>query len=1102
MNIQSQLKVINSKFTNLHVDFDAIDRQKKQLAADYATKCAEVREKHGKEREQIARLKGDVLKFYRIAKENTNRELVRGAKEQRPDLALLNTMVTKIIPSNRVDYIATQMVDLCSGYVSYLDSKIAEIGDREKKKLVSVKQQFHQDEQLLDNHKRTILEACVQYLNGPDIKRLVQLFEDLEQEFEITDKFFKVWQPSKIKRHKLLFGYQQYCVDVPRRLTQALKTTLGRHFSEETRTVNCPIGFTIGGNSEIQVDYYENNVAQVKGGIQALALNFLRYHLPAEFKISVYDYIHFNADILGSLAMLSSGKDSIVEEIPSTENKSKASISALADYYRRIEKKIGLESVVQYNKSHDSSERVPLRLLIINREASSFELRDEDALLYLTNNAKKFGITVIRMFKRTETVEENKELKSSQIASNTIIISNKVDGSFFVRRADQWVEFRWLTCPKVIPTDFIQRILSHNSKVTKGTRYFDWYTMHLPTRSHAVRKPIEVPFGVDEDDNIISCSFDNDNFGAYVMGAAGSGKSTLLHTIIAGLLMNYHPDELELWLLDFKMMEFKRYAENTPPHVKYILLEKSEDLVFDIIDKLLALMNQRKYELSDDLAKVPPEMYYPVIFLIIDEFSQMSQIINETRGMGKENDYTIKLQNLLALGRSYGLKFIFASQTYIDGVSGLTDTARKQIQMRFALKNTSDEIRQTLNLTSEDMTPELSRWVTSLPTYETLFKWRDDDGNVSVGRFKNLYAERKEIDELTTMLSTMSPVAIPGAIDDISYVDKKPVLIDGNAPKAFSSQIPAYKAWEAQFNRDSIEESDVLIYAGTPCSFAVVRPFVLCNALSENILIVSGERDSSANITLSIMKSYGRNGRSVDIWAHERSPIFKRYKDTAFSLYEQITDIREICERVASIKRAVQERDCNERLIVCFGYESLANDFEILGEDVQSLGLQDIATSDDAPSFDDVQAALAQCLDLEERKRIIADFNTRVEEYNATHSKSTVDDTSVYDARLDIEWVLKRAPSYGIHFLFCFEQPRDFISIRLDEKYFRHKVLFPMSRDDSFSIMGSRRASEIGEGLCLYSDGKDSYTLRPHIHKGISCNGWVIDADGKIVQRS
>ena len=95
----------------------------------------------------------------------------------------------------------------------------------------------------------------------------------------------------------------------------------------------------------------------------------------------------------------------------------------------------------------------------------------------------------------------------------------------------------------------------------------------------------------------------------------------------------------------------------------------------------------------------------PAVFVIIDEFAQMSQILKETKGAGYGLDYTIKLENLLAKGRALGLKFIFASQTYTTGISGLTDTACKQIQMRFALKNTPDEIKQTLNLSSKHLFP-------------------------------------------------------------------------------------------------------------------------------------------------------------------------------------------------------------------------------------------------------------------------------------------------------------------------------------------------------------------------------------------------------------
>ena len=43
----------------------------------------------------------------------------------------------------------------------------------------------------------------------------------------------------------------------------------------------------------------------------------------------------------------------------------------------------------------------------------------------------------------------------------------------------------------------------------------------------------------------------------------------------------------------------------------------------------------------------------PIIFVILDEFSIMSQVLSES------DSYKRKLQNILAKGRSSGIKFIF-----------------------------------------------------------------------------------------------------------------------------------------------------------------------------------------------------------------------------------------------------------------------------------------------------------------------------------------------------------------------------------------------------------------------------------------------------------
>ena len=46
-----------------------------------------------------------------------------------------------------------------------------------------------------------------------------------------------------------------------------------------------------------------------------------------------------------------------------------------------------------------------------------------------------------------------------------------------------------------------------------------------------------------------------------IAGKTGSGKSTLLHALITNAALRYSPDEVELYLIDFKKgVEFKIYA--------------------------------------------------------------------------------------------------------------------------------------------------------------------------------------------------------------------------------------------------------------------------------------------------------------------------------------------------------------------------------------------------------------------------------------------------------------------------------------------------------------------------------------------------------------
>ena len=1111
MTIQEQLEKLNSTFEKLHSDFIRLDSDKRNLDAKYASIAATVKSKYQNERSQLVQQQEEVLKYYRIAKDNSNKELVHsGVSPQKPDLGRLNNMIERVNSYSRTDPVAGQIIDLCNAYNAYLEIEIKKIDTRESSELQNVDRNKNDEANNIVYKKGKVLQDCEEYLKGDDLKQLVSLFEMIHTEYEITKSYFDNWTIPVKRKRMMLLGFSQYRVDVPQKLCPALKKSLGHHFDENTKMVNCPCGFTTDSSEEIFIEYTDVNATQMKLGIQALILNFLRSFKPTEYKVSVLDYIHYNADVLGALSVFSSAKNGLISNIPSNEKELKQSVSLLANYYRKVETKIGTQSVHEYNRMHKPEERIPHRILIINRMQESFNLSEEAEMAYVINNAAKFGISIIRMTKCLDGGSKGKDREKKYLvkATDYIRIISDDSGAFYIENDKEWLAFKWLMAPGSIPTEFVTKVQNAVKPAELGTKYFNRYKPKMPTRSHGKRRPVTIPFAINEDDKVVECSFENELFAAYMMGASRSGKSTLLHTMISGLIMNYHPDELELWLLDFKMLEFKKYANHRPPHVKYLLLEKSEDLVYDIIDRLEDMLAEREYIFSQNgwqkLTDVPSNFYMPVIFVIIDEFAQMSQILKETKGTGYGTDYTLKLTNLLQKGAAMGFKFIFASQTYSDGVEGLTEPARKQIQQRFALKNTYQEIKDTLDLSSDAITPSLQSDMNSLPPYESLFKWRTDSGRLKVDRLRNMYTEGDEVDKLVDYIAgNMSITNDKASADDRLYVDKNPILIDGGEPKTFKSQIPYYKRYETPEVLDELDDEDVLIYPGVPCSFNLARPFALVNATAENILVVGGDRENELSVALSVFNSYSRKKYPIEIWANERASVYKRYKSTVLSKYETITDLNEICSGIDEIKKMVLKRRYENRLIMVLGYETLVSDMELMGEDTdeyEETVIPDIEVPED---MSQVMERIKTCVDIEEKKKILADYNARVAEYESkkTAAKPVKTGRGIYDARDDMEWIIKRASAYGIHFIFCFEQAKDFIDTKLDERAFRHKIAFAMSREDSSEIIGNRKANEIEAGVCLYSNGKDTFSMHPHLYYGVPCNGWQIDDEGNVVQR-
>ncbi|MEZ6142615.1 MAG: FtsK/SpoIIIE domain-containing protein [Zavarzinella sp.] len=182
---------------------------------------------------------------------------------------------------------------------------------------------------------------------------------------------------------------------------------------------------------------------------------------------------------------------------------------------------------------------------------------------------------------------------------------------------------------------------------------------------------------------------------ALIAGKTGSGKSTLLHALIVNMGLTYSPNELNLYLIDFKKgVEFKDYAAYRMPHAKAVAIESEREFGLSVLQKLDLELQERGNmfrsigvnsiaEYRDHLDRQPTEglpKVMPRILLVVDEFQEF--FVEDDR---LAQDAALLLDRLVRQGRAFGLHILLGSQT-LGGAYSLARSTIDQMAIRIALQ--------------------------------------------------------------------------------------------------------------------------------------------------------------------------------------------------------------------------------------------------------------------------------------------------------------------------------------------------------------------------------------------------------------------------------
>ena len=204
---------------------------------------------------------------------------------------------------------------------------------------------------------------------------------------------------------------------------------------------------------------------------------------------------------------------------------------------------------------------------------------------------------------------------------------------------------------------------------------------------------ISIPIGKADDGSVHDLRLgEGSSHHALIAGATGSGKSTLLHTIVMSCMLLYPPEEVNLYLMDFKSgTEFKVYDTTWLPHIKLLAIDAKQEFGESILEELLAEMGRRSQlfknndvqNLRDYRSRTGSAM--PRIVVIADEFQVLYNEASNRKVALHCADMTDKL---VLEGRSYGIHLILATQSIrsIDARLAIRSSTLEQMRVRIGLK--------------------------------------------------------------------------------------------------------------------------------------------------------------------------------------------------------------------------------------------------------------------------------------------------------------------------------------------------------------------------------------------------------------------------------
>jgi hypothetical protein len=255
---------------------------------------------------------------------------------------------------------------------------------------------------------------------------------------------------------------------------------------------------------------------------------------------------------------------------------------------------------------------------------------------------------------------------------------------------------------------FIKAAEEYVRKYSENNKAESIYQECLPQKPMNVDdEGLRIPIGKDNKGREEFYQFDikSDYPHTFILGGSGSGKTNLLHNILLNGMLKYKSNSLELYLMDLKkggtdFHPYKDKEKGLPPHISHLLLDDADhQAVYEIMYNLKKKMGERgrmiaegNYEDIVGYNKDHQNDPMPYIMLVVDECHKLFDSDPAERKM--QDDINGILREIASEGRSQGITFIFATQTFAG--MAIPDELYKLIGNRYLMKVKNNEDAEKL----------------------------------------------------------------------------------------------------------------------------------------------------------------------------------------------------------------------------------------------------------------------------------------------------------------------------------------------------------------------------------------------------------------------